>query len=830
SVSTGDTAFTSSSDVNLSTSTFGGATTSNVFSGLTPNTVYYFNLFAYDTWGFSTSSANELSTTTLAAIPLSLASSGITHTEATLSWQTNTNPAGTGYYVENTGNTTMNSGWITNTSYGFGSLSCGSSYSFHVKARNSAGLETNWSSPSGVSTSACTVATPPQVAPPPPPLELTPVELKLDLETCPVGTTNPACIKPEVNQPTGLISITNGTTVLQFTNSGTVTLKLDERYADKIALKESDGSPSQNFDGASFESISAGKSWTLSGADGKKCINARFFNSEKGYTYTTYACVTLDTIKPLAPTISLADSGVVHGKIVNKPSLGGTTSEPYLNIIISKTAIGKLALSAATTFYTTSNAEGDWNYNFATYLDPGSYELAVKAEDQAGNSSETTQTELTIPDGETQVEEPIEEEAIEEEEKEDLPIEIVQDQAPPDSGNTQSDVSDTSSDNNSSTDSPSNIVDNIEVEELTQKDLLIESTQVTSTQETNAVISASVEGVKTVAKNIRENLAPIAQHIEKVINNPQVEYTNETTVAPTIVVASAANALTGFGLSQVLVYLRFLFTQPFLLLRMRRRRHWGVVYNSFTKQPIDLAIIRLIDANTHKIHETQVTDTKGRYLFVSDPGDYRLEVSKQGFGGLSVHLKDRLKDNSYTNLYHGETITIGGERNAVIYNIPLDPDGVIVPTKKLLKQHTRKILQTSLSSISVFVALISFVISPTLLIAMFLLVHILIYIIFHYLSTQGLGKDFGTIFHQKKNKVLKNTIIRIFDATYNRLVDTKISNTKGRYAALVGSGNYIVTYEKPSFEIKKTEVSISAREKMGGVIARDERLTKTNSD
>ncbi|MCX6779939.1 MAG: fibronectin type III domain-containing protein [Candidatus Magasanikbacteria bacterium] len=56
-------AFTSSSNVNLANSNFNGASATTI-AGLSPSTVYYFKIFAYDSYGNSTSSVSELTVTT----------------------------------------------------------------------------------------------------------------------------------------------------------------------------------------------------------------------------------------------------------------------------------------------------------------------------------------------------------------------------------------------------------------------------------------------------------------------------------------------------------------------------------------------------------------------------------------------------------------------------------------------------------------------------------------------------------------------------------------------------------------------------------------------
>jgi len=89
-------------------------------------------------------------------------------------------------------------------------------------------------------------------------------------------------------------------------------------------------------------------------------------------------------------------------------------------------------------------------------------------------------------------------------------------------------------------------------------------------------------------------------------------------------------------------------------------------------------------------------------------------------------------------------------------------------------------------------------------------------------------KQVGIIRDEKKKHRLGRVAVRIFDATYNKLVETSVTDRKGRYGALVGPSVYYVTYDKPGYTKKKSPLlnfSSQKTEGMGGVIARDERLS-----
>jgi Fibronectin type III domain len=69
--------------------------------------------------------------------------SNLTPTAIRANWSANGNPAGTGYWCENT-DTLDNSGWTMNTYWDNTGLNPGTAYHFRVRARNGDTKDTEW--------------------------------------------------------------------------------------------------------------------------------------------------------------------------------------------------------------------------------------------------------------------------------------------------------------------------------------------------------------------------------------------------------------------------------------------------------------------------------------------------------------------------------------------------------------------------------------------------------------------------------------------------------------------------------------------------------------
>lgn len=338
------------------------------------------------------------------------------------------------------------------------------------------------------------------------------------------------------------------------------------------------------------------------------------------------------------------------------------------------------------------------------------------------------------------------------------------------------------------------------------------------------------ENVIAVAKNIGEKTIfaqkVAKQEVKKVIDNPTVEIVNKSVVAPAVVTIVVANAAAAAGVARFFVYLQFLFTQPFLLLERKKRRGWGVVYNALSKLPVDLAIVRLLEATTNRLVSTRVTDKVGRYAFIVPAGAYRIEVSKLGFIFPTSFLRLEKEDAGFTDIYHAEEILTREDGSTLTANIPLDPiEKVEVPQKIILRKYLR--VANNLVAISgIILSLVSFIITPSPIFAALLALQIMLYFVFRRLATAKAPKSWGIIYDEETRHPLRLAIARIFETTYNKLLETAVTDARGRYNFLVGRSKYYVTYEKSGYEKKQSEVLDLTKTEKPEVIAKDVGLKK----
>ena len=318
------------------------------------------------------------------------------------------------------------------------------------------------------------------------------------------------------------------------------------------------------------------------------------------------------------------------------------------------------------------------------------------------------------------------------------------------------------------------------------------------------------ENVLAVTQNLGEKSKFISKKVWKeakeVANNPEVQKAAEEVAAPVVASAVAVGTTAVVGWAQLFGYLRFLFTQPALLFKRRKRHGWGVVYNSLTKLPLDLVIVRLVNVNSGKVVQTRVTDSHGRYVFFPAIGSYRLETGANRFKFPSAFLGAIKDDGAFLDLYHGEPIEVKEVGAVITANIPLDPSGAELSVRRLIWRLVLRRLQHAFSILSLILALVFVIWVPSTLTAGLLVAQVVFYGLFLRLAVPRKPKGWGIIYDEKTRLPLARAVARIFDKQYNKLLETQVTDKTGRYSFLVGRNKYYVSYEKDGYEKKQSEM------------------------
>lgn len=304
---------------------------------------------------------------------------------------------------------------------------------------------------------------------------------------------------------------------------------------------------------------------------------------------------------------------------------------------------------------------------------------------------------------------------------------------------------------------------------------------------------------------IAENISRVAEATADVVGQlvEQVRTPGAQAVAevagPAAVVATIGATAAAASSFNVLAYLRFLLTQPALLIRRRRREKWGLVYNAITKQPIDLAIIRLVDVATGAVKQTRITDAQGRFAFLAGVGNYRFQVVKPGYTFPSALLAKETLDLDLVDLYHGEPIQVEGSAT-LTPNIPVDPiEKTETPAAVRSKRRWRSV-QHGLSIGSLGIAGIAFLLQPTVGMGIFALGQVAAFFVFRRLAIPPKPKNWGIVYDGKTRKPLARAIVRIFDKKYNKLLETQVTDRDGKYAFFAGKNVYYVTADVQGYE------------------------------
>jgi hypothetical protein len=236
---------------------------------------------------------------------------------------------------------------------------------------------------------------------------------------------------------------------------------------------------------------------------------------------------------------------------------------------------------------------------------------------------------------------------------------------------------------------------------------------------------------------------------------------------------------------------------PTLLGFKRRRRPWGTVYDSVTKQPLDPVHVTLLDESGKEV-ATTITDLDGRFGFLVPAGKYKISVKKTDYVFPSIKMTGKNTDELYADLYFGEEIYINGEEDLVIKNIPMDAvkfnwNEFEKKNKGLLRFYSKfDLFLAKLSSILFFAG---FVMSLVMIFFSSLLINYILagfYVFVLILRFLGVRvKSPGYVFDKVGNP-LSFGLVKVFSSSLNHEIAHGVIGKTGKYYILTPNGNYYI--------------------------------------
>ena len=353
---------------------------------------------------------------------------------------------------------------------------------------------------------------------------------------------------------------------------------------------------------------------------------------------------------------------------------------------------------------------------------------------------------------------------------------------------------------------------------LPKKEIVLPEPAITSglpavTQTVTKNITTTVKAIAAIpaVQAVQQSIETVQKSIEVIREIPGVQTAAQVSL-PALAVSAGASVVVMSVAFDFLPFIQYLFTAPLLLFGRKKRKGFGVIYNAISKEPVGLAVVRLYQLQNEqdqkgKLVKSRVTDRGGRFFFLVQPGIYRLTIIKNGFQFPSELMKAKKEDVQYIDLYHGELVKVT-EKDAVLTpNIPLDPSSAdqYHEPKQIILRARLQLIQHLVALFGTVASFVFAIIRPSVLAAAMVLIQIAIYIAANRLAKPRKPKSWGIVYDEKTGRPVANVVARIFEPKYNKLLETQVTDSKGRYSFLLGPAEYFAVFEKEGY--RSTQVN-----------------------
>lgn len=246
--------------------------------------------------------------------------------------------------------------------------------------------------------------------------------------------------------------------------------------------------------------------------------------------------------------------------------------------------------------------------------------------------------------------------------------------------------------------------------------------------------------------------------------------------------------------------------------KKKKRKYYGAVYDSITKRPLSLGIVRVFSLQTQKLVSTIVTDQQGRYDVLLPPGDYRIEALKPEylFPSQIVHSAS---DGVYQNVYQSEQGLQVKEAEFIVPDIPLDQIDLdktwqaASAVKKLwfAMQKAGRVLALPILLAGFILSIFILAAVPSVLNWLISLIYLLLLLLQFVLRPKS-ERPWGVVYESSTQSPLALVSLQLIDSSFGKVVESRLSDYKGRFSFFPEPGKYQLKASKEGFlQLESTE-------------------------
>lgn len=268
------------------------------------------------------------------------------------------------------------------------------------------------------------------------------------------------------------------------------------------------------------------------------------------------------------------------------------------------------------------------------------------------------------------------------------------------------------------------------------------------------------------------------------------------------------------GWQNVFLFGQLLITQPVLLLRRRKYKTQGKVFDAVTTRPVDLGLVRLVNHETNKVIRSLVTNHVGAYLFLPTPGTYRVEVEKLDYVFPSKMIARAARERYH---YFGEPIQVDKKEEVIDKYIPIDPQVGSVSVFLFFWRKWKYRLALAVGLLAPLISITYFFLAPKLWVGVLMVVHVILLALFFRLGLKKKLRKFGVV-SGKNSKALSLVVVSLFRKQDNKLLNYYVTDLFGRYFFPAVVGDFVLTFEKKGYEKKTVSLIVNEKQRFDGVI------------